>query len=294
VRLLLEAVHDDVDEALWNLAARREQLGRWVVQHRSKGVSRRRAGERLLGREHLGQRAPEREHVGGRAHLLAAHLLRRHVPDRAEHAAGLGGRERRGRDRSGESAAGSRQAEVEDLGSPVAAEEDVLGLEVAVHDALGVRRRQAVGDARADLGGLAPRQRAARECRAEALPVEQFHDGDRAVCHRYQLVNRHDVRVREGGDGTGFVLEARAHLGIVGEVIRQHLQGNVAAEPGIVCPVDLTHASGADAGDDLVLRDAGPWGERHVKRYPFGGASVRYSSASLTAHGPLRGTRETR
>ena len=54
---------------------------------------------------------------------------------------------------------------------PVARQEYVLGLEVAMDDALGVRGGKAVGNRRADIDRLAPGQRAGRDAaRAEFRP----------------------------------------------------------------------------------------------------------------------------
>ena len=89
------------------------------MRSRSTGTSRQRRGflkeqrpddigtgsalERRLAREHLVEQHAEREHVRTRVDLLAARLLRRHVPDRAHHDACLGlelvGRQRRRRAR---------------------------------------------------------------------------------------------------------------------------------------------------------------------------------------------------
>jgi hypothetical protein len=53
-----------------------------------------------------------------------------------------------------------RQAEVEDLHLPGVAHHDVAGLDVAVDDALGVRRLERLGDLLRDADDLAVGQRA--------------------------------------------------------------------------------------------------------------------------------------
>ena len=51
-----------------------------------------------------------------------------------------------------ERSASGRDAEIEDLGAPVVGQKNVVRLDVAVDDALGVRGREAVGDLGRDLG----------------------------------------------------------------------------------------------------------------------------------------------
>ena len=88
-----------------------------------------------------------------------------------------------------------RQAEVEDLDAAVAGDEDVLGLEVAVDDALLVRGRQPLRDLQppssiALRGGSGPRARA----RAQRLALEQLGDDVRRAVVRADVEDRDDVR----------------------------------------------------------------------------------------------------
>ena len=93
--------------------------------------------ERLVAGEQLVEDGAHREEVGALVHLLAPHLLGRHVVGRAHH---------RARARHlGDAQPG--EAEVEDLHREVREDADVRGLQVAVDDALGV----GVGEPLADL-----------------------------------------------------------------------------------------------------------------------------------------------
>ena len=88
---------------------------------------------------------------------LAAHLLGRHVADGADHGPRVGLAPQRGRlrvaSRRGRGLLLLREAEVEDLEATIARHHQVLGLEVPMHDALLVGRREAVRG----LGGIVGR-----------------------------------------------------------------------------------------------------------------------------------------
>ena len=102
--------------------------------------------ERAFAAEHLVEHGAEREHVRAMIDRQAAHLLRRHVAERPQDRAGVGGERRprvmsrsAGVDRLGET-------EVEDLDLVVARDHHVLGLEIAMHDAARVRGGNPPGD----------------------------------------------------------------------------------------------------------------------------------------------------
>ena len=65
-------------------------------------------------------------------------------------------------------------------------------------------------------------------------------------------------------DRSGFVVEARAPLGVGGEEIREDFQCNVAAEPTVARAIDLAHAAGANGREHFVLADARTNGEGHA------------------------------
>jgi hypothetical protein len=61
--------------------------------------------------------------------------------------------------------------------------------------------------------------------------------------------------VFEHGDGLGFALEAGTELGVVGEGLGQHFDGDVAIEVGIVGFVDGGHAAAPEFASDFVTAD---------------------------------------
>ena len=57
----------------------------------------------------------------------------------------------------------------------------------------------------------------------------------------------------EGGCGVTFALEATKRLRIIGEVIREKLEGNEAVEASVLGLVDHAHTTAAELLDDAVV-----------------------------------------
>jgi hypothetical protein len=65
-------------------------------------------------------------------------------------------------------------------------------------------------------------------------------------------------------DGSGFMVEARAPLGVGNEEIGEDFQRNVATEPAVAGAIDLAHAAGANGSKHVVLADARTNSEGHA------------------------------
>ena len=173
----------------------------------------------------------------------------------------------------------ARQAEVEDLHLAVAGQEEVVGLEVAVHDAAGVRGGEPGRDLRGDLERLARRQRAADQALAQRLAVEQLHRGEGDLAVLAEIEDRQDVRMRERRDRLGLALEARQRVGVGGEMRRQDLDRHLAVELGVAGAEDLAHPALAELGDDLVGAEPGS-DHRVARSWRAGGIGALYFSAT--------------
>lgn len=151
------------------------------------------------------------------------------------------------------------EPEVEHLDGAVIADLDVGGLQVAVDDALLVRRLERVGDLPADRDGLVDGHGAASEAPREVFAFDQFHH-ERAGARlagrhggdRFHPVDLGDVRMVERGECFRFPLEAGEPVAIVGDAVGQDLQRDDASERGVTGTIHLAHPARAKEREDFV------------------------------------------
>ena len=63
----------------------------------------------------------------------------------------------------------------------------------------------------------------------------------------------------------GFTFEPRKPIDIELELLRQHLECDVAIQLRVAGPVDLTHAAGAERGSDFVWTEASSSSKGHPR-----------------------------
>jgi len=259
------------------------------LEHRNRG----RARQRMHAVQRFVERDAEAELIAARVDVRAQQLLGRHVARRAEHGAGRGqiDEQRRAvrarhRSRTTQRVGGRRrpapgivdpeqragEPEIGDTHAAIAADEHVVGFEVAVQQADRVRRHQAARRLVKHLEDLAPRPRPALQPRRQRVALDELHrdvdvlavrprGGDARTCAGRRgspdVVDRDDVRVVELGDRLGLALQARARLFRVrAEVRAQHLERDLAIELGIVRREHVAHAAGAERRQHEVAADA--------------------------------------
>src|SRR5690606_18887857 len=145
-----------------------------------------------------------------------------------------------------------RDAEVDDLEEVRAArflvhDEQVLGLEIAVDDALLVRGAEALEELEHELGHGARGERPAREAIGEGLPVEELaHHVARAVGEDADVVNLEDVIVADATGRAHLALEARRAV-LRGDRVRQeHLDRDAALDEHVIALEYGSHSSFAE------------------------------------------------
>ena len=270
----LQALEDDRLEVLGDLptqlARRRRLLGEPHQDPRGGRVG-------LVGqvaREQLVQDHAEGEDVGGGRGLFPPHLLGRHV---------VGGADDRPRDGEPRDVGGARDAEVHQVGRPREVHHDVLGLHVAVHDALRVRLPEGAQDLAGESDGVARGQgTTASDEGLEAVPLDVFHREELDAFGFAQVVDAHHVLVGDAAREDELLLQAQDGVGVAFGA--QGLEGDDLVELAIAGLVDAAHASFAQDAQDLV-----PAGEHAAQRALAGAASGGGRREAVHGEGELRG-----
>ena len=205
----------DVGERLRRgVPAQRMSPGQQLVQHHAGGVD-----------------------VAGRLDAAPGRLLRRHVGDGADHVAVAGERVR---------VHEVGDAEVHDLDVPPVVEHDVLGLDVAVDDALAVRVRERVEELHPDRDHIPVVQLVAQL--VERVAADELPDEDAALIVREPVVERDDVGVVERRGRLDLAHDARAERPPVGD----DLERDGLLQRQVVGLEDLGEPAAADLADQLV------------------------------------------
>jgi hypothetical protein len=228
-------------------------------RHRRVGVM-----ERMPAREHLVRDQAGRVEVDLRGDLATADLLGRNVcrgaDDLARRGAEVGHADLP--DRLGD-------PEVGDLCVAVRRDEHVLGLEIAVHDALRGRLGQTAEDAvehARDLGEREPPDE-----RAQRAALEVLHRDERHALVLEVLDHRHHARVIERAPDARLVEEAprERRVGDVGGM--QLLQGDLAVERRLPGEMHGGHPAPAQQAVDLVAAgNTGRFGRHASGGHPAG------------------------
>ena len=134
------------------------------------------------------------------------------------------------------------------------AEEDILRLQVAVHDAAHVRRLQPRGDLLDDEERLLQAQRRrAVQASAQALAVEELEDEVGLPVVEHVVVHHlDDVRVAKLRDDGGLLAEAGHQPGVDAELALQHLDRHAPGQAEVARLPDRAHAPDADHPGQLV------------------------------------------
>ena len=191
----------------------------------------------------------------------ALRLLRGHVAGRAHGFSGVG-QFRVGRGHVAAVAHGFRprtddlrQSEIRHFYLAPAIQEEVLGFDVAVHDAVVVRELERVANLRHDGERLARLDAPGVEQLAQVHAVHELHEEKVKPVRPPELVERDDVRVIELGQRPGFAREPFGKRRGVANAGRQNFQRHDPIQFTLARPVDRPHPAPADQLHDFQLRE---------------------------------------
>src|SRR5262249_48557390 len=140
-------------------------------------------------------------------------------------------------------------------------QEQVVGLQIAMDDPLGVARRQPRAALPEDVARLVELEWSRREARGQALALEQLHhdvddEAAASLLDSPEVDDVDDVLVADVVGRLGLVEEARGQHLVADQLLEQHLDGDALADERMLAEVDGAHATLADLGFDLVVADA--------------------------------------
>ena len=194
--------------------------------------------------QHVEEHQAQRVDVAPAIQLVARQLLGAHELGRADHQAGP-------RDLLAAplAAHGLGKAEIDDLHRvrPVATarEHDIVGLQVAVHDAEVMGRLERGRHLDSDVGGPGKGQRSlAPDQLRERLALDELHrQVDEPFGRLTEVVDGADVSVRDAAGIRRLAIEAGHRFGIVHHGRVHHLDGTTAPHLHVLGEVHLAHAA---------------------------------------------------
>jgi hypothetical protein len=257
-RLLREGAEDDVVEIVGHLPPEVGRRIRDLRQVLHRDLDRGLAVERDVSGQELEEHDAGGVQVGRLVDRRAARLLGGEVLRGADDRALLG---HLARARAGD-------AEVGDLDDALGVDDDVVRLDVAVHDAVAVR----VAERGEDLPRVRDRHRDGTEPPGpdELLQRPAFdvlHDDEVRAVRRAAVEDGDDVRMRETGGMRRLAPEALDELLVVRVAVVQDLDGDPAPQLLVLREVDVGHAAAPELARDAVAGGEEGAGEGVLRRH---------------------------
>jgi hypothetical protein len=134
-------------------------------------------------------------------------------------------------------------AEVEHLHDAVFAQLDVCRFEIAVNDLARMRGLEAGNDLVRNIECLVEAKGPCGDALSQRRTFDELHDDDRLAFDLLEAMDRRDVGMIQRCEDLRLASEARQAVGIVREVLGQHLDGDVAIQARIAGAPDFAHAA---------------------------------------------------
>ena len=134
-------------------------------------------------------------------------------------------------------------------------DENICRLDVPVHDSLGMRRVQRLGDLRCYRQQQSQIKRLPRNAVPQCRPVDELHRNEGAAVRLSYFIDRADVRVIQRRGRLRFALKPGKRLGISGHLVRQKFQRYKPAEFRVLGFINDAHATAAEFLHNAVVGD---------------------------------------
>ena len=179
-------------------------------------------------------------------------------------------------------------AEVGDLDPAVFVEQQVLRLDVAMDDAVGVRVLQRLADRRHDGQRLLRSETPGLHRLAQVHAVDEFHEQVVKPAGLAEVMDRHDVRMAQLRERLGFAGESFGKCRVVAALGRQQLERHHTVErpsgaPGRPRPCHLGRGTRPISSCGKLAASSSGWGTGRGGTTP--GAPVGSATASSNARG---------
>ena len=135
-----------------------------------------------------------------------------------------------------------------------------------MRDSSLVRGLERTRDLRGQPQRLRHRQPASPHEIRQRVAADQLHHEPAAITELGELMQRGDVGMIECGERASFAAQSRQTIRVMAKIGMNELQRDVAIKHGVVRAIDLAHAPGAYAADDLVASQAGSGCQPHDRR----------------------------
>ena len=145
------------------------------------------------------------------------------------------------------------QPEVQDFRLPGRRHEDIAPLDVAVQNALSVRRVQRIRYLHPEVQQLGVRHGPMGMDLVQALPLQQLHYDKGLIVTVVQLIDSADTRMVQRRGSARFSPKAFQHRRVLARGFGQQLQGNRPPQLLVFSLVDHTHSTPAKPTDDPVV-----------------------------------------
>jgi hypothetical protein len=146
-----------------------------------------------------------------------------------------------------------RDAEIQDLGLPALRDEDVRRLDVAMHDAFGVRGFESIGDLNGEVEDKIQRKRLTSNALFQGRALKQLHHEKMMAVDLSDLMDGADMGMVQRRGCSGFTLKSLQ--GFLTRFGRKELEGHMSAKGEVFGFIDRPHAAASQLLQDAVVRD---------------------------------------